>query len=281
MQTIAVIGGTGRVGRLLVERLARQPDRRIVVLGRNEPVAPPAGNIAFARVRSPDDIATAVAEATHVVNCASLMLNDAIYAGRSARLERAVLLGSTHIHTAFADDRARMLRTAEEHFRRSGVPGVILHASMIYGGGDQNISRVARLLMRSPLIPLPHGGRSLIQPIHFADVAVAIEAALYAPEACGEPMVIAGPQPMTIRAMVEAVAAGIGRRVGIVPVPASVIHAAAALTRMLPGLPGILPAQVRRMFEDRAFDISDMRRRLNVEPRPFAVDRSILANWRP
>ena len=63
MQTIAVIGGTGRVGRLLVARLAQQPARRIVVLGRNEPVTPPAGNITFARVRSPDDIATAVGEA--------------------------------------------------------------------------------------------------------------------------------------------------------------------------------------------------------------------------
>ena len=281
MQTIAVIGGTGRVGRLLVERLAQQPDHRIVVLGRNEPVAPPASNVAFARVRSPDDIATAVAEATHVVNCASLVLNDAIYAGRSARLERAVLVGSTHIHTAFADDRARMLRAEEERFRRSGVPGVILHASMIYGGGDRNISRVARLLMRSPVIPLPYGGRSLIQPIHYADVAVAVEAALFAPEACGEPIVVAGPQPMTIRAMVEAVAAGIGRRARIVPVPATLIRAAAALTRVLPGLPGIQPAQVQRMFEDRAFDISDMRRRLNVAPRPFAVDRSILAHWQP
>jgi uncharacterized protein YbjT (DUF2867 family) len=276
-----VIGGTGRVGRLVVERLAQQPDRRIVVLGRSEPVARPAGNVAFARVRSPDDIATAVAEATHVVNCASLVLNDAIYAGRSARLERAVLVGSTHIHTAFADDRARMLRTEEERFRRSGVPGVILHASMIYGGGDQNISQVARLLMRSPLIPLPHGGRSLIQPIHYVDVAVAIEAALFAPEAVGEPMVIAGPQPLTIRAMVEAVAAGIGRRVRIVPVPGGLIRATAALTRVLPGLPSILPAQVQRMFEDRAFDISDMRRRLNVAPRPFAVDRSILADRQP
>jgi uncharacterized protein YbjT (DUF2867 family) len=281
MQTIAVIGGTGRVGRLVVERLAQQPDRRIVVLGRSAPVAPPAGNVAFARVHSPDDITIVVGEATHVVNCASLALNDAIHAGRSARLERAVLLGSTHIHTAFADDLARMLRAQEEGFRRSGLPGVILHASMIYGGGDRNISRVARLLMRSPVIPLPHGGRSLIQPIHYADVAMAIEAALFAPEACGEPMVIAGPQPMTIRAMVEAVAAGIGRRARIVPVPVSLIHAAAALTRMLPGLPDILPAQVQRMFEDRAFDISDMRRRLNVEPRPFAVDRSILADWQP
>src|SRR5262245_25801567 len=129
MQTIAVIGGTGRVGRLVVERLAQQPDRRIVVLGRRAPAACPAGNIAFAPVRSPDDIAAAVGEATHVVNCASLALNDAVYAGRSAWLERAVLLGSTHIHTAFADDLARMLRAQEERFRQSALPGVILHAS--------------------------------------------------------------------------------------------------------------------------------------------------------
>jgi hypothetical protein len=52
----------------------------------------------------------------------------------------------------------------------------------------------------------------------------------------------------------------------ILPVPAWVLMAGSVMTR-LPGLPVIRPAEIRRLLEDKAFDISDMRAVLGVTPR--------------
>ena len=55
----------------------------------------------------------------------------------------------------------------------------MLHPTMIYGAqGEDNVQRLAALLRRLPFVPLPGGGRALVQPIHQDDVTRAIRAAL-------------------------------------------------------------------------------------------------------
>ena len=50
-------------------------------------------------------------------------------------------------------------------------PGVLLHPTMIYGAeGEDNVQRLAAVLRRLPIIPLPAGGSALVQPIHQSDV---------------------------------------------------------------------------------------------------------------
>ena len=64
----------------------------------------------------------------------------------------------------------------------------------------------------------------------------------------------------------RAVAAAAGLRAPrIVPVPAALLRALAPLTR-LPGLPRIGADEIRRLTEDKAFAIGDMRRILGIEP---------------
>jgi hypothetical protein len=46
--------------------------------------------------------------------------------------------------------------------------------------------------------------------------------------------------------------------------------AAAALTRFLPLVPTVHPAEIRRLLEDKAFDIGAMRQVLGVDPIPLA-----------
>jgi uncharacterized protein YbjT (DUF2867 family) len=282
MKKVAVIGGNGRVGRIVVERLSQRPDVEVVSLGRKDPTGPEvrAANVTFVRSQTLDDIGRAIADATHIVNCASLKLNAPIYKNHSKDIERVVLVGSTRTYTAFDDPHAAQLREQEAEFHRSGLPGVMVQPSLIYGGSDKNISRVAYFLTLTPLVPLPNGGRSLIQPVHYEDVALSVEAALFAPNAPGKPIIVAGPRAIPIREMIEIVARGIGRTVRVVSVPSAFLYAAAAVTRALPGIPNVSKYQVQRMLEDRAFDITDMRERLGINPRPFEIDKSILDNWR-
>src|ERR1700721_3003948 len=47
--------------------------------------------------------------------------------------------------------------------------------------GEDNVQRLAALLRRLPIVPLPDGGRALVQPIHQDDVTRAIRVALEHP----------------------------------------------------------------------------------------------------
>ena len=84
-----------------------------------------------------DDLKSAVSDATYVVNCTSLKLNPVIYEAISGNLQRLVMVGSTRSLTAFDDPHADWLREAQADFAKSGLPGVMLLPSLVYGGDDQ------------------------------------------------------------------------------------------------------------------------------------------------
>jgi hypothetical protein len=54
--------------------------------------------------------------------------------------------------------------------------------------------------------------------------------------------------------------------VTIIPVPAAALIAAAVMTRFLPFVPRVESLEIRRLLEDKAFDITEMRQRLGIEP---------------
>src|SRR5271169_3810288 len=116
-------------------------------------------------------------------------------------------------------------------------------------------------------MPLPGGGRVLVQPIHQGDVTRCIRAALARGCDVAHSVVIAGPEPVRYADFVRAIAAAAGvRRPFIVPFPAAPLIVAARLTKHVTALPTIQPEEIRRLFEDKAFDIAPMRALLGVEP---------------
>ena len=80
-------------------------------------------------------------------------------------------------------------------------------------------------------------------------------------------LVIAGPWPLPYADLVRAVAQAAGLPPPrIVPLPATPLMAAAAIARIVPCLPRIGPAELRRLLEDKSFDIAPMIGMLGVRP---------------
>ena len=80
-------------------------------------------------------------------------------------------------------------------------------------------------------------------------------------------VVIAGPEPMSYVAFIRAVAEASGAaQPRTLTVPAGPLIALAALTRFLPGVPTIEGAEIRRLCEDKTFDIGPMRAVLGFTP---------------
>jgi nucleoside-diphosphate-sugar epimerase len=188
-----------------------------------------------------------------------------------------VLMGSVRRYLPIPDRDGAEIAEGERLFQASGQPGVMLHASMIFGAPDDgNVSRILGLLARWPtglpiVLPLPDGGRRLVQPIFIDDVAAAVVAAVERPASDGPPLVLAGPVPIPYRRMVEQCAAARGRRARVVAVPLGLLVAlAATAARCGIALP-LDAAELRRAGEDKAFDVAPMIERLGVRPIDFAT----------
>ena len=209
----------------------------------------------------------ALAGARVVVSCAHAR-HAAVILEAAPHTARVVFLGSTRKFTRWPDRHAEGVLAGEAAFRASGRPGVMLHPTMIYGAqGEDNVQRLAALLRRLPVVPLPGGGRALVRPIHQDDVTAAIRAALGVAWECPETMVIAGADSVSYAGFVRAIAVAAGLPAPrIVGVPAGALRGLAPLTRLVPRVPTIRPAEIRRLLEDKSFDIEPMQRRLGLVP---------------
>jgi len=205
--------------------------------------------------------------ARRIVCCAHASFAGAVLAA-SPPDARFVFLGSTRKFTQWPDAHGTGVTAGESTFLASGRSGVMLHPTMIYGtAGEDNVQRLAALLRRLPIVPLPGGGRSLVQPIHQDDVVRSIRAALDRGWIGARSMVIAGPEAVSYADFVRAVAmAARLRRPWILPFPGRPLIALAPLSLWIRGLPNIRPEEVRRLLEDKAFDITEMREVLGIEP---------------
>jgi len=184
-------------------------------------------------------------------------------------VRRLIALSSTRLFTRFEDPLLAGIERGEAALEASPLHYTLLRPAMIYGAGpDANVDRLVRWLDRRSWLPLIGGGRGRVQPVHADDVADAVLRCLERPvETDRLALTLAGPQPMTWRAMAEAVAKNRGVRLRWIPVPRVLAVAGAACLDALPRRRRSYGGMISRLFEDRAFDIS--------------ATSTALAGWRP
>ncbi|WP_424812170.1 SDR family oxidoreductase [Roseococcus sp. YIM B11640] len=267
---IAIIGASGRSGSALCRALD-QPFRAVVRDAAKWSALGIAAPHTLADLRDAASLRTALDGAKVVISCAHARHAAAILAAAPAGA-RIVLMGSTRRYSKWPDEHGDGVRAGEAAFLASGRAGVMLHPTMIYGAeGEDNVQRLAALMRRLPVLPLPGGGRSLVQPIHQDDVTRSLIAAAGLGNGDARVIVVAGPEALAYRDFCAEVARAAGLRPRpILPLGAGLLMAASPLTRILPFLPRIGAEEIRRLTEDKDFDIGPMREILGIRPRPLA-----------
>jgi len=92
-------------------------------------------------------------------------------------------------------------------------------------------------------------------------------------------LVLAGPTPLPYADFVRAVARAAGQRPSpILGIPAWPLMAIAAVSAALPRLVKVRPAEIRRLLEDKAFNIAPMIATLGV--RPISLDDGLMRTFR-
>ena len=275
-----VIGGTGFLGRRVVPRLIAR-GHAVSGLARSV-VSATALEGTGARAVTGDldrdgDVAKALAasDADALVMLATLGLGHApgiVRAAEAASVGRAVFVSTTGIFTSLRTATKQARIDAERCITASALRWTIVRPTMIYGGpDDRNMARLLRFLARSPVVPLPGGGRTLQQPVHVEDLADLIVTALGSDVAVGKTYDVAGPRPLSLREVIELSADAVGRRVRLAPVPLAAATALVRAYERASRTPRLRAEQLERLAEDKAYDITAARTDLGYDPRAFHV----------
>ncbi len=210
---VAVAGGTGLVGRLLVAELERR-NHQTMVLARSAGID----------VRRRDQVADALEGADVVVDCLNVTSTRAkvatefftstteslVEAERAADVERHVLLSIVGIdRTPLPYYRAKL---AQEQAARAGAGALtVLRATQFHEFAGQLLAQ----LKRGPLVPVP---QMLSAPVAAAEVAVALADLVDQPPS-RETVELGGPERLAMPNLVGRLARARGIRAAVVPVP--------------------------------------------------------------
>jgi NADH dehydrogenase len=170
--------------------------------------------------------------------------------------------------------RARYHQTkwaAEETVRASGLAWTIFRPSIIYGRGDEFVTMLARMVERSPVVPVIGSGRQRLQPVPVEHVAEGFARALALPATEKHVYEVGGPDQLTMVELLDAIGSALGHRhVRKAHVPLGFMRPVARILHRLPGFP-VTPDQLRMLEEDNVCDPAPFYGAFRLEPMPLAT----------
>jgi uncharacterized protein YbjT (DUF2867 family) len=255
---ITVFGGTGFIGRYVVDRLCdagysvRVATRRpaaayfLRTAGTVGQVAPVACNI-----HQDNSILNAIEGSDVVINLVGILAQagkknrfDRIHADFPARLavlaRQARVTRIVHVSAIGADvngpsDYARTKAAGELALTETFPDVVILRPSIVFGREDGFFNMFARMAAVVPFLPLIGGGKTKFQPVFVGDVAAAIAAVVERDDARGKIFELGGPDILSFRQLYEKIFAITHVRRRLVSVPFWAAKIQGAFLQNLPG----------------------------------------------
>lgn len=259
LRQVTVFGGSGFLGRYVVERLA---DRDVVVrVGVRDPEAAkhlkPLGQVGqvnpFAcNIRDEEAVRHAIDGADAVINLVGILSQrgrqtfKAVHVDAPGAMARAAAeSGCRAMVQVSAIGASRMARSeygrskaAGEQAVRDAFPAAaIVRPSVIFGPEDGFFNLFGGLARVAPALPLYGGGNTRFQPVYVADVADAVVAALFDDAAAGKTYELGGPQVYTFAELMAYLLSEIRRKRALVPLPFILGDIQAFFAEFLPNPP--------------------------------------------
>jgi NADH dehydrogenase len=268
---VVVIGGSGFVGRHVVQALARSGYRVRVAVRRPDlanhlqPLGFPGQIMPVqANLRFPESLERASASAFAVINMVGILYESgaqtfsAIHvngAGAAAKaagnagarrfLQVSAIGADPHSRSAYARSKAEGEAVVAGEF-----PGAtIIRPAIVFGPEDDFFNRFGAMAVWSPALPLIGGGRTRFEPVYAGDVGEAVVRVLERGNTAGQVFELGGPEILTFRQLMAFVLRTIGRRRLLLPVPWWLAYTQAAVLGLWPK-PLLTLDQVRMLRRD-------------------------------
>ena len=250
-KTIALLGGSGFLGRALARQLALA-GYQIKVLTRSAQRAHALSVLPQVQIIEIGAGATSLSEAlkgcSAAVNLVGILHEsssaqfDEVHLGLAQKLISACQSSGVHrlIHIGAigtdANAPSRYLRSkaaSEQAVHASKLDWTILRPSVIFGQEDQFLNLYADLAKVVPILPLACPNAQF-QPVHVEDVAHAVVRCLTLPETAGKTLELCGPKVYTLRQLIKLVEEWIGVRPPILGLSLGLSMLQATLMGLLP-----------------------------------------------
>ena len=258
-KTITIIGGAGFIGRAIVEKLAKQ-GARVIILTRNADKAKmlkplgDVGQITAVGGDALDDRAleSVIAPADMVVNLIGILapsgkqnfertqaeLPERIAKIASAHdVKKIVHLSAIGAHLKSKSKYAATKAAGERALLRGFSPVTILRPSIVFGPGDGFFNRFGQMAMIAPVLPVIGGGRNQMQPVYVGDVADAVVEALSNASTDDQIFELGGPSVYSFKKLMEMTCDAVGRKRPLIAVPFALMHVPASFLQLLPNPP--------------------------------------------
>ncbi len=257
MSCVTVFGGTGFLGRAVVDQLigagatvrvaARHPGAFKVASGRDRQLVQ-----LYADVRDETSIGSALEGCDAVVNAVGLYSEKGsetfravheLGAMRVARLSaRAGAKALVHMSGIGADlfSQSKYVRSRAEGelLVKAAFPAAnVLRPSVLFGPYDKFLNTLVAVTRLSPVLFLFGDGDTRLQPVYVDDVAEAVLRALTTGSSQGKVYELGGPQTYQYKDIIKLVLKETGRARILVPLPFFAWDALARLLMLLPNPP--------------------------------------------
>jgi len=290
---ICVLGGTGFVGRALVERLVAD-GHGVTVISRNsarhlDRSLPPNAMIRDCNEYDPAALTHALQGSDAAINLVGILnetggfgRNDSgrgfarahveltrtlIAACREASVPRLLQMSALNAGRG----RSHYLRTrgeAEELVKTSGLDWTIFQPSVIFGPGDGLFCRFAALLRIAPALPLARASAKFA-PVYIGDVVEAFARALADAHASSQSYELYGPDIVTLAQIVRMTAQQMGLHRIVIPLPDALGRVQAFAMDFVPGKP-FSSDNFRSLLTDSVGGIDGLHR-LGITPTKIAA----------
>lgn len=271
MGTVAIIGGTGFVGRSLIGVLrSRDKEAKIRLLSRSSPrTAIPGVEWQKADIRESSSLEKALEGCSIVYYLPGILTEtreqtyeDVHAKGVIATLKalsghtisRFILVSAigASLHAPSAYHRTKEM--GEEALIESGCPFTIVRPSLVFGEGDRSISQFLSLGMSLHILPVIGPGTAKVQPVYSGDLAALLAIIPMNPDAQGKVYEVGGPRIYTYREMMESIRRSAHLKALIVSFPTPLMMLAASFQKRLLPRPFLTPDVVRMALADNVTD---------------------------
>lgn len=253
---ITIFGGSGFIGRYIVQSLARRGYRIRVGVRRPDLAGhlQPLGKVGQilpvqANVRYPDSVAAAASGAHAVINLVGVLAGsgaqsfDAVHvsgaetvaeSARVAGARRLIQFSAIGADPESPSEYGRSKAEGEARAFAAFPDATVVRPSIVFGPEDDFFNRFAAMARFLPALPLIGGGHTLFQPVYAVDVAEAVARLIERPGTESRTYELGGPDVRSFREILEFVLTTAGRKRLLVPVPWGIAKIQAAVLGLLP-----------------------------------------------
>jgi uncharacterized protein YbjT (DUF2867 family)/membrane protease YdiL (CAAX protease family) len=274
MKTVAVVGGTGFLGRHVVATL-REAGLVVHALSRRNGFDGRQPNpelfrgidavVNLAGIKREEGSQTF--EAVHV-DLVRNLVETLKAAGIRRLIHVSVVVARPAPELPYHDTKWK----GEEIVRASGLDYTILRPGVIYGEGDDMLSHLALMIRTAPVFPIVGRGTAPMRPVDARDVAASVLAALRIP-CSGKTYDIVGPDRLELRDVVRHVAKALDRPVWLLPTPAILMRVPVRIMEAVMTQPLSTRAQLAMLAEGLDGDPAPARTELGIKTAPFTAAR--------